>query len=55
MRARSSLDSTKLGREFMRPALTRAGITRPFRVWHDLRHTALSFEAGVGTRRHTFN
>ncbi len=48
MRARSSPDPTKLGREFMRSALKRAGITKPFRAWHDLRHTALTFEAAAG-------
>ena len=42
------LDPSKLSREFMRPALQRAGITKPFRPWHDLRHTALTHEAAAG-------
>ena len=29
-------------------ALTRAKITKPFRVWHDLRHTPLTHEAAAG-------
>ena len=32
----------------MRPALKRAKIEKPFRVWHDLRHTALTHEAAAG-------
>lgn len=28
--------------------LRRAGITKPFRAWHDLRHTALTHEAAAG-------
>jgi hypothetical protein len=44
----SPLDPTKLGREFMRPALKRVGITKPFRLWDDLRQTALTFEAAAG-------
>jgi integrase len=32
---------TKLSRDYMRPAVKAAGITRHFRPWHDLRHTAL--------------
>jgi hypothetical protein len=35
------IDPSKLSRGYMRPALTRAGIDKPFRPWHDLRHTAL--------------
>lgn len=42
------LDPSKLSREFMRPALKRAKITKPFRPWHDLRHTALTHEAAAG-------
>jgi integrase len=42
------LDPSKLGRLYMRPALTRAKIVKPFRVWHDMRHTALTHEAAVG-------
>ena len=32
----------------MRPALRQAGITKPFRVWHDLRHSSLTFSAAAG-------
>jgi integrase len=36
------------GRTYLRPALKLAGITKPFRPWHDLRHTALTHEAAAG-------
>lgn len=42
------LDPSKLSRQYMRPALANAGITKPFRPWHDLRHTALTHEAAAG-------
>jgi integrase len=42
------LDPSKLGRDYLRPALKRAKITKPFRVWHDMRHTALTHEAAAG-------
>jgi integrase len=42
------LDPSKLSRDYMRPALKKAGITKPFRPWHDLRHTALTHEAAAG-------
>jgi integrase len=42
------VDPTKLSRDFMRPALKAAGISKPFRPWHDLRHTALTHEAAAG-------
>ena len=32
----------------MKPALRAGGITKPFRSWHDLRHTALTHEAAAG-------
>lgn len=32
----------------MKPALRRAMIDKPFRPWHDLRHTALTHEAAAG-------
>lgn len=44
----SPLDPSKLTRFYMRPALKRAGITKPFRPFHDLRHTALTHEAAAG-------
>jgi integrase len=42
------LDPSKLSRDYMRPVLKRAKITKPFRVWHDLRHTSLTHEAAAG-------
>jgi hypothetical protein len=42
------VDPTKLSRDYMLPALEAAGITKPFRPWHDLRHTALTHEAAAG-------
>ena len=44
----SPLDPSKLSRAYMRPALKRAAITKPFRPRHDLRHTALTHEAAAG-------
>jgi integrase len=43
----SPLDPSRLSRSYMRPALAKAKITKPFRVWHDLRHTALTHNAAV--------
>ena len=42
------LDASKLARVYLRPALKHAGITKPFRPFHDLRHTALTHEAAAG-------
>jgi integrase len=42
------LDPAKLARCYLRPALRLAGITKPFRPFHDLRHTALTHEAAAG-------
>jgi integrase len=42
------LDPSKLARRYLRPALRKAGITKPFRPFHDLRHTALTHEAAAG-------
>jgi integrase len=42
------LDPSKLTSTYMCPALKRAGITKPFRPFHDLRHTALTHEAAAG-------
>jgi len=44
----SPLDPSALSRRYLRPALKRAGIEKPFRCWHDLRHTALTHEAAAG-------
>jgi integrase len=42
------LDPSKLTRAYLQPALERAGITKPFRAFHDLRQTALTHEAAAG-------
>jgi integrase len=42
------LDPARLARQHLRPALQRASITKPFRPFHDLRHTALTHEAAAG-------
>jgi integrase len=42
------LDPSRLAREHLRPALKRAQISKPFRPFHDLRHTALTHEAAAG-------
>ncbi len=42
------LDPSKLARAYLRPALQHAGVTKPFRPFHDLRHTALTHEAAAG-------
>jgi len=44
----TTLDPSKLSRSYLRPALRRAGIKKPFRPFHDLRHTALTHEAAAG-------
>ena len=41
-------DPSKLSRVYLRPALRQAAITKPFRPFHDLRHTALTHEAAAG-------
>jgi integrase len=42
------LDPRKLTREYLQLALKRAGITKPLRAFHDLRHTPLTHEAAAG-------
>jgi integrase len=42
------LDPARLTRNHLRPALHAAGITKPFRPFHDLRHTALTHDAAAG-------
>lgn len=42
------LDPSKLARCYLRPALHHARIEKPFRPFHDLRHTALTHEAAAG-------
>jgi integrase len=42
------LDPSKISRDYLRPALIQAGITKPIRPFHDLRHTSLTHEAAAG-------
>lgn len=42
------LDPSRMAREYLRTAILRAGISKPFRPFHDLRHTALTHEAAAG-------
>ena len=42
------VDTSKLAKRYLKPALTRAGIERPFRPFHDLRHTSLTHAAAAG-------
>jgi integrase len=44
----SPLDPSKLTKTYLRTALRHAGITKPFRPWHDLRHTSITHEAAAG-------
>jgi integrase len=42
------LDPSKLARNYLKPALARAGITKKLRPFHDLRHTSLTHAAAAG-------
>jgi integrase len=42
------LDPGKLARCYLKPALKQAAITKPFRPFHDLRHTSLTHAAAAG-------
>lgn len=42
------LDPSSFSRRFLKPALKRAGITKSFRPFHDLRHTSLTHTAAAG-------
>lgn len=42
------LDPSKLSRVYLRPAVKKAGIEKPFRVFHDMRHTAITHDAAAG-------
>jgi len=42
------LETDKLTKHYLRPALARAGIEKPFRPFHDLRHTSLTHAAAAG-------
>jgi len=42
------LETGKLAKRYFKPALARAGIEKPFRPFHDLRHTSLTHAAAAG-------
>jgi integrase len=44
----TALDPSHLSRKYLRPALKRAAITKPFRPFHDVRHSAITHEAAAG-------
>jgi integrase len=44
----SPVDPSRLSRVYLRPAVKKAGITKPFRVFHDLRHMAITHDAAAG-------
>jgi integrase len=47
------LDPSKLTRVYVKAALARAGIETPFRPWHGLRHTGLTYDAAANGKEHT--
>jgi integrase len=42
------LDPSRLTRGYLKPALKKAAVTKPFRPFHDLRHTSLTHAAAAG-------
>jgi integrase len=42
------LETGTLAKRYLKPALARAGIEKPFRPFHDLRHTSLTHAAAAG-------
>ena len=42
------VDTSRLAKRYLKPALVRAGIEKPFRPFHDLRHTSLTHAAAAG-------
>jgi integrase len=42
------VDTSKLAKRYLKPALVRAGVEKPFRPFHDLRHTSLTHTAATG-------
>ena len=42
------LETGKLAKRYLKPALARGGIDKPFRPFHDLRHTSLTHAAAAG-------
>ena len=47
------LDPSKLTGRYVKKALARAGIEGPFRPWHGLRHTGLTYDAAANGKEHT--
>jgi len=45
------LGPSRLSRVYLRPALTKASIDKPFRVFHDMRHTAITHDAAAGNQQ----
>jgi integrase len=43
----SALDPSGLAQRYLKPALAKAGITKPIRPFHDLRHTSLTYTAAA--------
>lgn len=44
----TAVDPSRLCRQYIRPAYAGAGIRQPFRPFHDLRHTAITYDAAAG-------
>jgi integrase len=42
------IETSSLAKRYLKPALARAGIEKPFRPFHDLRHTSLTHAAAAG-------
>jgi integrase len=42
------LETSSLATHYLKPAIARAGIDKPFRPFHDLRHTSLTHAAAAG-------
>src|SRR6266511_2936799 len=42
------VETSSLAKRYLKPALARAGIEKPFRPFHDLRHTSLTHAAAAG-------
>jgi integrase len=42
------VDTSRLAKRYLKPALVHAGIEKPFRPFHDLRHTSLTHAAAAG-------
>lgn len=42
------VDTSRLAKRYLKRALARAGVDKPFRPFHDLRHTSLTHAAAAG-------